>query len=80
MRLMDGIEESEEFMDKGELGGLGESVSGDCGARLLDATSPCHKGTEMRSKEGRFREALGPFRDINETLAEAVGEKDPDAL
>jgi len=72
VRLMDGTEESEDFMDNGELGVLGESDSGDC-----VAASACHKETE---RGGRLREKLGPFSDIKEAMAEVVGEKDPDAL
>lgn len=42
VRLMDGIDESEDFIDRGE---LGESVSGDCGLGLSTAFS-CHKRSE----------------------------------
>jgi hypothetical protein len=81
VRLMEGMDESDDFMDNGELGELGEAVSGDGGG--LSTSSPCHKGTRGcllngRSKDGHFRE--GPLIDINEALAEVVGEKDPDAL
>jgi hypothetical protein len=79
VRLIDGTNERDDFMDKGELGEHGEPVSGDFGAGLA-AASLCHKGTERRAKGGRFREKLGPFSDINEALADVVGEKDPDAL
>jgi hypothetical protein len=78
---MEGMDESDDFMDNGELGELGEAVSGDGGG--LSTSSPCHKGTRGcllngRFKDGHFRE--GPLIDINEALAEVVGEKDPDAL
>jgi len=84
VRLMDGMEESDDFMDNGELGELGESVSGECGVGL-PAASPCHKGTgccfpRRKSKDGHSREKLGPVNDTNEALAEVVGENDPDAL
>jgi len=42
VRLMAGIEEREDFMDKGELGGFSELVSGDCGVGL-SVPSPSHK-------------------------------------
>jgi len=82
VRLMEGTDESDDFMDNGELGVLGEAVSGDGGVEL-STPPPCHKGTgrclpHSRSKDGRFRE--GPVIDINEAFAEVVGEKDPDAL
>jgi hypothetical protein len=59
VRLMDGTDESDDFMDNGELGVLGEPVSGECGVGLPTA-SPCHKDTgrcfpHRRSKDGRFR-------------------------
>jgi hypothetical protein len=79
VRLIDGTEESDDFMDNGELGVLGASDSGDCGVGLV-AASPCHKDTERGAKGGRLRENLGPFIDIKEAMAEVVGEKDPDAL
>lgn len=43
VRLIDGTEESEDFVDKGELGVSGEPISGDCGVGL-SAPSPSHKG------------------------------------
>lgn len=79
VRLIDGTEESDDFMDNGELGVLGESDSGDSGVGLA-AASPCHKDTKRGAKGGRLREKLGPFSDVKEAMAEAVGEKDPDAL
>jgi len=80
VRLMEGTDGSDDFMDKGELGELGEAVSGDGGVGL-STSSPCNKGTgrcHSRSKDGCFRE--GPVIDINEALAEVMGEKDQDAL
>jgi len=76
---MDGIDESEDFMDRGE---LGESA-GDCGVGL-SAPPPCRKGSgrdfrRILPKNGHTREKLGSNAS-NEALAEVVGEKEPGAL
>ena len=77
VRVMDGTEESDDFIDNGELGVHGESDSGDCMVGLVLAAFPYHKDTE---RGGRLRGELGPFSNIKEATAEVVGEKDPDAL
>lgn len=78
VRLMDGIDEREDFMDRGE---LGESVAGDCGVGL---SSSCHKRSErdfrrIRPMNGHTRKRPGSNAS-NEALAEVVGEKEPGAL
>lgn len=49
VRLMEGINECEDSMDKGELGESGERVSGDCGVGL-STPSPSHKDAGLGSR------------------------------